>query len=152
MMGDLEPMLSPREMSDRYRREFGVPLSVSYVAKLRSVGGGPAFTKLGHFVVYRWADVVAWAEARRSKPVASTAGLPSNMRTRFSSPNRGRPRVDHAKECAEAAALGYNQGVAVAMTAFLEAYQRPDAPKTSLADFIAFWGDVLVAHKNKLLQ
>ena len=70
-----EPWLSPREVSERYRREFGAPLAVSYLAKLRTIGGGPLFTKQGYFCVYQWSDVLAWANSRRSKPVRSTSEL-----------------------------------------------------------------------------
>ncbi|KAB2897334.1 MAG: helix-turn-helix domain-containing protein [Kofleriaceae bacterium] len=33
---------------------------------MRQRGGGPPFSKIGRRCVYRWADVVAWIEARRT--------------------------------------------------------------------------------------
>jgi hypothetical protein len=45
------------------------------LSTLASRGGGPVFQKFGKRVVYRWADLLAWAEKRTSKPVHSTAEL-----------------------------------------------------------------------------
>lgn len=35
----------------------------AYLAKLRSVGGGPAFVKAGRYVWYRKSDVLTWRAA-----------------------------------------------------------------------------------------
>jgi hypothetical protein len=70
-----EPWLSPAEVSARAKRELGVTISVSYLAKLRTVGGGAPFSKAGHFVSYRWSDFLAWDAGRRSRLVRSTAEL-----------------------------------------------------------------------------
>jgi predicted DNA-binding transcriptional regulator AlpA len=40
-------------------------LSVSTVQKYRVRGGGPAFMKLGHRVVYELGDLEEWKRARR---------------------------------------------------------------------------------------
>lgn len=47
------------------------------LAKLASVGGGPRFRKIGRFPVYTRDDLDAWAHARMSPPVSSTAELSS---------------------------------------------------------------------------
>jgi hypothetical protein len=40
-------------------------LAASTLAKLRCVGGGPPFIKLGRKVLYRRADLADWLNARR---------------------------------------------------------------------------------------
>jgi hypothetical protein len=40
-------------------------LAAATLAKLRCLGGGPAFLKLGRKVVYRRADLADWLSARR---------------------------------------------------------------------------------------
>jgi predicted DNA-binding transcriptional regulator AlpA len=42
-----------------------VGLSVATLAKMRCMGGGPPFLKLGRRVLYRRADIKAWLDARR---------------------------------------------------------------------------------------
>jgi hypothetical protein len=51
------------------------------LAKLASIGGGPRFRKMGRFPVYTRDDLDAWANARMSAPVSSTAEL-SQQRAR----------------------------------------------------------------------
>jgi hypothetical protein len=38
-------------------------------------GGGPPYRKFGRVVLYRWGDVLAWAEAQLSPPVHSSSEL-----------------------------------------------------------------------------
>lgn len=45
-------------------------LAVATLAKLRCVGGGPAYLKLGRKVLYRRGDLADWLNSRR---VANTA-------------------------------------------------------------------------------
>jgi hypothetical protein len=40
-------------------------LAVATLAKLRCIGGGPEYLKLGRKVAYRRADLVKWLNARR---------------------------------------------------------------------------------------
>ena len=40
-------------------------LSTAYLAKMRSIGGGPAYLKLGRRVVYSTDDLDDWLAARR---------------------------------------------------------------------------------------
>jgi predicted DNA-binding transcriptional regulator AlpA len=42
-----------------------IGLSVATLAKMRCVGGGPPFLKLGRRVLYRRVDIKAWLDARR---------------------------------------------------------------------------------------
>lgn len=49
---------------------FGAPRTL---AKLRVIGGGPPFRKIGRLVVYDPSDLVAWANAKLSGPRRSTS-------------------------------------------------------------------------------
>ncbi len=40
-------------------------LAVATLAKLRCVGGGPEYLKLGRKVIYRRSDLTSWLNARR---------------------------------------------------------------------------------------
>ncbi len=40
-------------------------LAVATLAKLRCIGGGPQYLKLGRKVVYRRSDLASWLDARR---------------------------------------------------------------------------------------
>ncbi len=64
-----------RTEAARYLQERFGAYTADTLAKLASVGGGPIFRKMGAYPVYRPADLDSWAEARMSKPVASTAEL-----------------------------------------------------------------------------
>jgi hypothetical protein len=57
-----------REYTDLMNAEMAAVftgLAVSTLAKLRCLGGGPAYLKLGRKVVYRRADLADWLGARR---------------------------------------------------------------------------------------
>ena len=47
-------------------------LSATYLNKLRTVGGGPAFHKLGVRVLYSLADLDAWLADKRRMSTADT--------------------------------------------------------------------------------
>jgi len=55
--------------------DLGVPRSAKTLRKLRCVGGGPLFRRLGAKPVYRMTDLEAWIEARLSAPAANNAAL-----------------------------------------------------------------------------
>jgi len=63
------PLLSPQETSERTK------LAVATLAKLRVIGGGPSFIKLGARVVYDSADVDAWI-ATKGKRRSTSEALP----------------------------------------------------------------------------
>lgn len=58
MTRDASELLTPAEAAAYLR------LSKSTLAKLRCVGGGPRFKKLGRKIVYARADLDAWLAAR----------------------------------------------------------------------------------------
>jgi hypothetical protein len=53
----------------------GFPVAEKTLATKVSRGGGPPYHKFGRLVLYRWGDVLAWAEARLSPPVRSSSEL-----------------------------------------------------------------------------
>lgn len=64
-----------RAEAARYLQERFGAYTAQTLAKLACVGGGPVYRKMGAYPVYRPADLDAWAEARMSAPVASSAEL-----------------------------------------------------------------------------
>jgi hypothetical protein len=60
------------EAADFLRKHFGHG-SRRTLAKLRCVGGGPRFHRIGRLVVYAEADLTAWATSKLSGPLASTS-------------------------------------------------------------------------------
>lgn len=53
----------------------GIPCSPNTLAKLASVGGGPAFRKASRFPLYSRADLDAWVQGKMSALVRSTSEL-----------------------------------------------------------------------------
>jgi hypothetical protein len=62
-----------RSAAAAFLTEHGYPLRPSTLAKLASVGGGPTFRSFGRVPIYTEEDLLAWAEARTSKPRTSTS-------------------------------------------------------------------------------
>ena len=65
--------MTEREYNDLMNAEMAAVftgLAVATLAKLRCLGGGPPYLKLGRKVVYRRADLADWLDARR---VANTS-------------------------------------------------------------------------------
>jgi hypothetical protein len=60
------------EAADFLFRRFGHG-SRRTLAKLRCVGGGPRFHKIGRLIVYTEADLIKWANSKISAPLASTS-------------------------------------------------------------------------------
>ena len=55
-------------------------IAVATLAKMRCVGGGPLFIKLGRRVVYRRSDVIHWLNARRVRNTTEAAqSLPRRL-------------------------------------------------------------------------
>ena len=50
----------------------GYPTAPATLARKASVGGGPVFRRYGSRVIYRWRDLLAWAEGRLSPLMRST--------------------------------------------------------------------------------
>ena len=51
----------------------GFPIAKATLATKVCRGGGPRFRKFGQTVLYRWGDLLEWAEARTSPTRCSTA-------------------------------------------------------------------------------
>lgn len=73
-MSDNSKMLR-RADAARYLTENGFPTATATLSKLASIGGGPSFVRYSRFPLYAPADLLAWAQARCSKRVASTSEL-----------------------------------------------------------------------------
>ncbi|MCL7999922.1 hypothetical protein M8994_16930 [Brucella sp. 21LCYQ03] len=67
------PRLRRKEVPDYLLLKFGIVLSRSTLAKLATNGGGPLMQYSGRIPLYAKTDLDVWADARLSKPVASTA-------------------------------------------------------------------------------
>jgi hypothetical protein len=68
----MEPLLDT-EAAAKALANLGVSRSPKTLRKLRCVGGGPRFRRLGAKPVYRRSDLEAWIEGRLSEPAASNA-------------------------------------------------------------------------------
>lgn len=73
-MTEAKPRLRRSEVPDYLDRKFGLPVSKTTLNKWATVGGGPPMRYFGRIPLYDTDDLDAWAEARMSKPVASTSG------------------------------------------------------------------------------
>jgi hypothetical protein len=51
----------------------GFPVAEKTLATKASRGGGPPYHKFGRVVLYRWGEVLSWAEAQLSCPVRSSS-------------------------------------------------------------------------------
>ena len=79
-------------------------IAVATLAKMRCIGGGPLFLKLGRRVVYRRSDVIAWLNARRVRNTTDAAQtVPRRLTAPSASPCAGSSKAD--REQIEAAAV-----------------------------------------------
>jgi hypothetical protein len=53
--------------------EAGYPTASATLATLASRGGGPFYRRYGARVIYRWGDLLDWAQSRLSPPMRSTS-------------------------------------------------------------------------------
>ena len=53
--------------------QSGYPVAAGTLATKAVRGGGPPYRKFGTRVLYRWGDVLAWAEARLSPAMRGTS-------------------------------------------------------------------------------
>jgi hypothetical protein len=65
--------MTGHEASDYLRERHGIRRTAATLAKLRCVGGGPSFYKVGRDVIYNVSDLDAWAGKVKSGPLASTS-------------------------------------------------------------------------------
>jgi len=68
--------LLTRRDAARALTEAGYPIAWPTLGSLATRGGGPPFRHFGVRVLYRWADLLAWAEGRLSPPMRSTSEHP----------------------------------------------------------------------------
>jgi hypothetical protein len=69
--------------------EAGYPTAPATLARKACVGGGPLYRRYGPRVVYRWADLLEWAQSRLGPPVRSTAEMDAARRSERA------PATDH---------------------------------------------------------
>jgi hypothetical protein len=69
---DLETLLI-RAAAARALTEAGYPVARATLATLASRGGGPPYRRFGRIPLYRWADLLGWAQSRLGPPMRSTS-------------------------------------------------------------------------------
>lgn len=60
-----------------------IGVAVSTLAKMRCLGGSPAFVKAGRKVLYRRSDLIEWLAARRVRNTIEAATLPRRVTDPF---------------------------------------------------------------------
>ena len=73
MVNEVRPRLRRTEVPAYLMDKHGIPVALATLNKLASIGGGPAMRYAGRIPLYDVEDLDAWAAARLSKPVGSTA-------------------------------------------------------------------------------
>ncbi|WLP53235.1 hypothetical protein [Agrobacterium fabrum] len=82
MTTETTPSITPPPQRPRLRRidvpnylasKHGIDIAVSTLAKMATVGGGPAMQYSGRIPLYHLRDLDQWAEERLSKSVRSTS-------------------------------------------------------------------------------
>lgn len=68
-----KPRLRRWEVSDHLRERHGIELTVSTLAKLACIGGGPPFQKAGRVPLYPIDLLDQWAHARLGQVMQSTS-------------------------------------------------------------------------------
>ena len=69
---DLDTRLKRREAALALTKA-GYPISPATLATVASRGGGPAYRCFGRTVIYRWGNLLEWAEHRMTEPRRSTS-------------------------------------------------------------------------------
>ncbi|MBS9720244.1 hypothetical protein JYU29_06035 [Tianweitania sp. BSSL-BM11] len=72
-MNNQKPRLRRSEVPEYMIEKHGIPIAKATLAKMATVGGGPAFQHAGRVPLYHVDDLDAWAAERLSAPVRSTA-------------------------------------------------------------------------------
>ncbi len=73
MSEDTATLISTTEGSAYLRQAHGVPFAASTLTKMRCVGGGPKFVKVGKRVFYQKTDLDAWIAKIKSAPIENTS-------------------------------------------------------------------------------
>jgi hypothetical protein len=71
--------------------EAGFPVTRATLATKATRGGGPPFCRFGTKPLYRWADALAWARSRLSRPMLSTSEVEIRERGRLSERDHPQP-------------------------------------------------------------
>jgi hypothetical protein len=66
-------VLLPPPAASQFLAKWGVRAATPTLAKLRCVGGGPAFHRYGRRIVYERLELIRWIEARLSPARVSTS-------------------------------------------------------------------------------
>jgi hypothetical protein len=72
-ISDSSDALLTRQQTGIALRAAGYPIAAATLATRASRGGGPPYRRFGARVLYRWSDVLGWAESRLSGPVFNTS-------------------------------------------------------------------------------
>ena len=64
-----------RDKSAAALSSLGYPVSKATLATLASRGGGPLYRHFGKRALYRWSDLLDWAEARCGAAIRSSSEL-----------------------------------------------------------------------------
>lgn len=67
------PRLRRRDVPAYLSEKHGIPIAVSTLNKLATIGGGPSMQYVGRIPLYHLDDLDRWAAAKLSLPVRSTA-------------------------------------------------------------------------------
>jgi hypothetical protein len=68
----LDALLTRAAAADTLTRA-GFPIAAKTLATKASRGGGPPYRRFGVRPLYRWGDLLAWAQSRLSPPVCNTS-------------------------------------------------------------------------------
>ena len=69
---DCDTLLS-RDQAATTLKAAGFPVSKATLATMASRGQGPIYQRFGPRALYRWGDLLSWAEGRLSAPRRSTS-------------------------------------------------------------------------------
>jgi hypothetical protein len=72
MLIDPETLMT-RDQAARALTQAGFPTAKATLATRATRGGGPPYRLFGVKPLYRWSDVLAWAQSRLSEPRRSTS-------------------------------------------------------------------------------
>ncbi len=66
------PRLRRKDVPEYLANKYGIDIAKATLAKLASIGGGPAMQYIGRIPLYHRDDLDAWAEMKLSKSVKNT--------------------------------------------------------------------------------
>ncbi len=72
-MNEEKPRLRRSEVPEYMLRKHGIPVAQATLAKMATVGGGPAMQHAGRIPLYHINDLDTWAAERLSRPIRSTS-------------------------------------------------------------------------------